>query len=56
MSRFDAFIQKFKDEMEADKEFHLTLDIKKEHVFNLKEQRIISQHESWGKHIKSKGG
>ena len=42
VSGFNAFIQKFKDEMEADNEFHLTLDIKKEHVFNFREQRIIS--------------
>ena len=56
VSRFNAFIQKFKVEMEAYKECHLMLDIKKEHVFNLREQRIISQHESWRKHMKSKGG
>ena len=56
VSRFNAFIRKFKDEMEAYKGCNLTLDIKKEHVFKLREQRIISQHESWNKHIKSKGG
>ena len=54
VSRFNAFIQKFKADMEAYKEWHLTLDVKKEHIFNLKDQRIISHHESWSKHIKSK--
>ena len=56
VSSFNAFIRKFKAEMEEYKECHLTLDIKKEHVFNSREQRIISQHESWIKHIKRKGG
>ena len=46
VSRFNAFIKKFKVVMESYKECHLTLDIKKEHVVNLGEQRIISQHES----------
>ena len=54
VSKFNAFIQKFKDEMEAYNQFFLTVDINKEHVFNLREQRIISQHESWRKNIKRK--
>ena len=34
VSKFNSLIRKFKDEMEAYKECHLTLDMKKEHVFN----------------------
>ena len=42
---FNAFIRKFKSRMEAYKECHLTLDVKKDHIFNLREQIIVSQHE-----------
>ena len=34
VTKFNAFIRKFKEEMEAFKECHLRLDIKKEYVFN----------------------
>ena len=54
VSKFNAFVKKLKAEMEAFKECHLTLDIKKEHVFNSREQWIISQHEAWSKHIQVK--
>lgn len=56
VSKFNAFVRKFKDEMDSSEECHLTLDIKKEHVFNSREQWTISQHEAWSKHIKSEGG
>ena len=51
-----AFIHKFMVGMESYKECHLTLDIKKEHIFNYREQRILTQHELWSKRIQSKGG
>ena len=56
VAKFISFIRKFKAEMEAFKECHLSLDIKKEYVFNAKEQRIILQHEAWSKYMQRKGG
>ena len=56
VTKFSAFIKNFKAEMEAFKECHLSLDIKKEYVFNAREQRIISQHEAWSKYMQRKGG
>ena len=42
--------------MENDKECNFNLDIKKEQIFNSREQRILTQHEAWSKHFQSKGG
>ena len=42
--------------MEVFKECHFNLNIKKEYVFNAKEQQINTQHEAWSKHMKNKGG
>ena len=51
---YNAFTHKFMVGMENYKEFHLTLDIKKEHIFNSQEKRILTQHEACIKHIQSK--
>ena len=56
ISLYNAFIHKFMVSMEIYKECHLTLDIKKEHLFNSREQRILTQHEAWGKHTQNRGG
>ena len=42
--------------MDIFKESHLNLDIKKEYVFNAREQQINAQHKEWNKHIRNKGG
>ena len=41
VTNFNVFIRKFKGKMEDFKECHLSLVIKKEYVFNEREQRII---------------
>ena len=56
VTKFNDFIRIFKEEMEILKECHLQLDIKKECVFNAREQQINAHHESWSKHMKNKGG
>ena len=56
VTKFYSFIRKFKEEMEDFKDCHLSLDIKKEYVFNAREQRIISQHEAWSKYMQCKEG
>ena len=50
------FIHKFMIGMEDYKERNLTLNNKKEHIFNSWEKIILSQHEAWSKYFQSKGG
>ena len=42
--------------MDQFKECNLTLNVKKEHIFNSQEQRILAQHDSWSKYFQNKGG
>jgi hypothetical protein len=55
-SLYTSFIHKFLVGMENYRECNLTPDIKKEHIFNSREKRILTQHEAWSKHFQSKGG
>ena len=50
-SLYTASIHKFMVGMKHYKECHLTLDVKKENIFNSHKQRILTQHEVWSKHI-----
>ena len=50
-SLYTDFIHKFMVDMENYKECNLTLDIKKEHIFNSRKKRILTQHEAWSKHF-----
>ena len=54
ISMYNAFIRKFIVQMEGYKECHITLEIRKEHIFNSQEQRILIHHEAWSKHVKDK--
>jgi hypothetical protein len=56
VTKFNDFNRIFKEEMEAFKEYHLKLDIKKQYVLNAREQQINAQDEAWSKHMKNKGG
>ena len=53
---FNDFIRMFKQETEILKECHLKIDIKREYVFNSRQQQINVQHEAWSNHMKNKGG
>ena len=55
-SLYNAFIHKLMACMGSYKYCHLTLDIKKEQIFNSREQRILTEHEAWRKQIQRKGG
>ena len=48
-SLYTVFVYKFMVGMENFKECNLTLDVNKEHIFNSREQRILTQHEAWSK-------
>ena len=45
-SHYIAFVHKFMDDMEKFKECNLTLDVKKEHILNSREQRILTKIEA----------
>ena len=55
-SLYTIFIHKFMVSMKNFKECNLTLDVKKKHILNSREKRIVTQHEAWSKHFQSKGG
>ena len=55
-SHYIAFVHKFVVDMEKFKECNLTLDVKKEQIFNSQEQRTLTQHEAWSKYFQNKGG
>jgi hypothetical protein len=53
-SHYIAFAQKFVIIMEEYRKCNIALDIKKDHIFNLKEEKILSQYEAWSKHFRKK--
>jgi hypothetical protein len=55
-SHYTYFVHKFVVFMEKFKECNLTLDVKKEHIFNSQDQRILTQHDAWRKYFQNKGG
>ena len=54
-SHYKAFVHKFVISMEEYKKCNIALDVKKAHIFNSREEKIISQHEAWSKHFQKKG-
>jgi hypothetical protein len=55
-SHYATFVHKFVVDMEKFKECNLALDINTKHIFNSREQRILTQHEAWSKYFQNKGG
>ena len=55
-SHYITFVQTLMVDMEKFKECNLNLDVKKEHIFNSREKRILTQHEAWSKYYQNKGG
>ena len=54
-SHYIAFVQKFVINMEEYMKCNIALDVKKSHIFNSREEKILSQHEAWSKHFRKKG-
>ena len=50
-SHYSTFVHKFVITMEEYRKCNIALDVKKVHIFNPKEEKILSQHESWSKHF-----
>jgi hypothetical protein len=55
-SHYTPFVHKFVINMEQFKQCNLVLDVKKAHIFNSREEKILTQHESWRKYFQKKGG
>jgi ribosome-interacting GTPase 1 len=53
-SHYTTFIQKFVISMEEYRKCNIALGIKKSHIFNSKEEKILSQYEAWSKHFQKK--
>ena len=53
-SHYTAFVQKFVINMEEYRKCNIALDIKKAHIFNSKEEKILSQYEAWSKYFRKK--
>ena len=53
-SHFTTFVHKFVIIMENFKECNLALNVKKVHIFNSREERILTQHEAWSKYFQKK--
>ena len=51
LSLYTSFIHKFMINMENYKECNITLDIKKENIFNSQEKKILTQNEEWSKNF-----
>ena len=54
-SNYIAFLHKFVIRMEEYKKCNIALDVKKDHIFNSWEEKILAQHEAWSKHFWKKG-
>ena len=55
-SHYSTFVHKFVITMEEYMKCNIALDVKKAHIFNLKEENILSQHEAWSKHFRKEMG
>ena len=53
-SHYTTFVQKFVITMEYRK-CNIALNVKKVHIFNSREEKILSHHEAWRKHFRKKG-
>ena len=54
-SHYTTFVHKFVTNLEEYRKCNITLDVNKAHIFNSREEKIISQHEAWSKHFRKKG-
>ena len=54
-SHYTAFVHKFVISMEEYRKCNIALYVQKAHIFNSREEKILSQHEAWNKHFQKKG-
>ena len=54
-SHYTTFLHKFVINVEEYKRCNISLNVKKAHIFNSREEKILSWHEAWSKHLRKKG-
>ena len=54
-SHYTSFVQNFVISMEEYRKCNIALNVKEAHIFNSREENILSQHEAWTKHFQNKG-
>ena len=54
-SHYITFVQNFVINMEEYRKCNISLNVKKAHIVNSREEKILSQHEAWSKHFHKKG-
>ena len=54
-SHYSTFLHKFVINMEEYRKCKIALDVKKPHIFNSREEKILSQHKEWSEHFHKKG-
>lgn len=55
-SHYTTLLHKLVIGMEEFKQCNLALDVKKAHIFNSWEEKILTQHKIWSKYFQKKGG
>ena len=55
-SHYTTFVHNFFISMEEFKQCNLILNVKKTHIFNYREEKILTQHDAWSKYFQKKGG
>ena len=55
-SHYSTFVHKFVITMEEYRKCNIALDVKKVHIFNPKEEKILSQDKAWSKHFHKEMG
>ena len=53
-SHYTPFVHKFLISMEEYEKCNIPLNVKKAHIFNSLEEKILAQHEAWSKHLRKK--
>ena len=53
-AHYTAFVHNFFISVEEYQKCNIALDIKKAHIFNSKEEKILSQYEAWSKYFQKK--
>ena len=53
-SHYTHFVHKFVMIVEEYKKCNISLNVKKAHIFNSWEEKILAQHEAWIKHFRKK--
>ena len=54
-SHYTTLMQNFVISMEEYRKYNIALNVKKSHIFNSREENILSHHKAWSKNFCKKG-